>query len=425
MLDLISLPFWLAGLWLLRVGLSRAALRLSERDRLGPAAICNGLALLIWPASAPLLTRQGNLLGDLGRWRAARGFFALARRLRPDWIEAWLGLAVAALVLETGADQGAETAHACFLRAYCLRRGTPVNLADQLENLLPQAEPEHLPAVPEKLIHDADQLQLLVDQAMLPLRWEAEAKAYRQEALKTLPGRPESYQHGIWLAQPAATGNPLRPLAASRIEAAYAATGVAWHDGLLQNEALEQLLQFCQYSTIWHHAYANGYLGAHLDDGMSCPLLYQIAAALRQVLPGIFADTRLVYLWAFKCRDRVPGVAMHHDSALVNVNLWLTPDRANRDPERGGIRVWPKEPPAAWDLERYRIAPATMAAWVEGVAPVVVPYRQNRAVIFNSRLFHATDAFDFEPGYLNQRINVTLLFGRAPLRYHPKLELKP
>jgi hypothetical protein len=41
-----------------------------------------------------------------------------------------------------------------------------------------------------------------------------------------------------------------------------------------------------------------------------------------------------------------------------------------------------------------------------------VPYRENRAVLFDSRLFHYSDAPKFAQGYENYRINVTLLFGR-------------
>ena len=40
-----------------------------------------------------------------------------------------------------------------------------------------------------------------------------------------------------------------------------------------------------------------------------------------------------------------------------------------------------------------------------------VPYRQNRAVLFSSGLFHATDTVDFRPGFETCRINYTLLFG--------------
>ena len=41
-----------------------------------------------------------------------------------------------------------------------------------------------------------------------------------------------------------------------------------------------------------------------------------------------------------------------------------------------------------------------------------VPYRANRAVIFDSDLFHETDTIRFKDGYLNRRINVTMLYGR-------------
>ena len=43
--------------------------------------------------------------------------------------------------------------------------------------------------------------------------------------------------------------------------------------------------------------------------------------------------------------------------------------------------------------------------------PVTIPYRANRAVIFDSDLFHKTDRIDFKSGYLNRRINVTMLYG--------------
>ena len=41
----------------------------------------------------------------------------------------------------------------------------------------------------------------------------------------------------------------------------------------------------------------------------------------------------------------------------------------------------------------------------------VVPYNENRIVIFNSNLIHETDKFEFKEGYENRRINITMLFG--------------
>jgi tetratricopeptide (TPR) repeat protein len=46
-----------------------------------------------------------------------------------------------------------------------------------------------------------------------------------------------------------------------------------------------------------------------------------------------------------------------------------------------------------------------------GTQAVTVPYRANRAVVFDSDLFHETDVMRFRDGYLNRRINVTLLYG--------------
>jgi len=40
-----------------------------------------------------------------------------------------------------------------------------------------------------------------------------------------------------------------------------------------------------------------------------------------------------------------------------------------------------------------------------------VAYRANRAAIFDSDLFHATDSPRFRDGYASRRINITLLYG--------------
>lgn len=44
-------------------------------------------------------------------------------------------------------------------------------------------------------------------------------------------------------------------------------------------------------------------------------------------------------------------------------------------------------------------------------ANITVPHKPNRAVIFDSALFHQTDRYSFKQGYENGRINLTLLFG--------------
>ena len=46
-----------------------------------------------------------------------------------------------------------------------------------------------------------------------------------------------------------------------------------------------------------------------------------------------------------------------------------------------------------------------------GAKSVKVPYRANRAVIFDSALFHETDTFRFRDEYENRRVSVTLVYG--------------
>ena len=93
------------------------------------------------------------------------------------------------------------------------------------------------------------------------------------------------------------------------------------------------------------------------------------------------------------------------------MNFWITPDDANLDPESGGLVVYKREAPLEWDFEEYNKDQERIRAFLGSSESVTVPYRQNRAVIFNSNLFHKTDAFRFKDGYENRRINITMLCG--------------
>lgn len=44
-------------------------------------------------------------------------------------------------------------------------------------------------------------------------------------------------------------------------------------------------------------------------------------------------------------------------------------------------------------------------------ANVTVKHKPNRAVIFDSALFHQSDTYKFHRGYTKGRINLTLLYG--------------
>ena len=45
-----------------------------------------------------------------------------------------------------------------------------------------------------------------------------------------------------------------------------------------------------------------------------------------------------------------------------------------------------------------------------------IPYKFNRAVLFDSAYFHETDKIDFKDGYESRRINITYLFGNRLIK---------
>lgn len=184
-------------------------------------------------------------------------------------------------------------------------------------------------------------------------------------------------------------------------------------DDFLTPAALEALRRLCLGSTFWRQAFPGGYLGALPEHGFAVPLLAQLGEELAASYPEIFAGHSLLQLWAFKYGRTPTGIRLHADFAAVNVNFWITPDAANRDPDRGGLVIWDKAAPPDWDFEKYNNDEGAMRAFLaqSGAVSLTVPYRANRAVMFDSDLFHETDIIDFAPGYENRRINITLLYG--------------
>jgi tetratricopeptide (TPR) repeat protein len=212
------------------------------------------------------------------------------------------------------------------------------------------------------------------------------------------------------------TGPAVNPANAETIAAQWKSSTpqIVVVDDLLTPEALAALRRFCLGSTIWLRHYAVGYLGSMMYHGFACPLLAQIAEEMQAVFPDILADQGLTMAWGFSYDSTLGGIRIHADQAAVNINFWLTPDDANNDPDHGGLIIWDKCAPADWEIRKYNGDDDAVRAFLKetGAKPVTVPYRVNRAVIFDSDLFHETDVIDFKDGFLNRRMNVTMLFGR-------------
>jgi hypothetical protein len=76
--------------------------------------------------------------------------------------------------------------------------------------------------------------------------------------------------------------------------------------------------------------------------------------------------------------------------------------------------IWDVAAPADWEINRYNGDDDAVRAFLAETKAqsITVPYRENRAVIFDSDLFHETDRIEFKDDYENRRVNVTMLYGR-------------
>ena len=395
----------------------------SAWKRLGhlEAAIeCYEKALEIVPNDAPTLYNLANTLKSAERLEAAVEAYRLAIAAQPDFVPVYKNLGMT--LKELGQTDEAFD----ILRAGASIMFAPEALSDE-ELRIP------LRTSNAKLQHDAEQIEYLIDRDKISQQYGEDASVYhkiRTAAPKTraatdsfqLPPDKQqkiarTYNRLIYLNDgPRCEGSAVNPgLDARSIEQDYHANTpeITYFDDFLTPEALRRLREFCLESTIWYTRYDNGYLGAMLGDGFASPLLAQIVDELPQALPSIFGDHKLNQAWAFKYDSELTGINLHADFAAVNVNFWITPDEALENPEAGGLLVWDKEAPLDWNFEKYNGDEAAMRGFLKetGANAVRIPYRQNRALVFNSDLFHETDRIAFRPGYENRRINVTLLYG--------------
>jgi len=192
--------------------------------------------------------------------------------------------------------------------------------------------------------------------------------------------------------------------------------GLAVIDDFLTPQALDELRHFCLESTIWSsNQYSHGRLGSLFHDGFNCPLLLQIAQELKDALPDIIGTRYpLRQMWGFKFNEHLPAdTTVHADFAAVNVNFWITSADANLDDHSGGLIVYHTDAPSEWDFVTYNNRQDLIRDYLarENVEATTVAYRANRAIVFNSDLFHATAKVRFRPEYHHRRINITMLYG--------------
>jgi tetratricopeptide (TPR) repeat protein len=188
-------------------------------------------------------------------------------------------------------------------------------------------------------------------------------------------------------------------------------------EDFLTPDALAKLRAYCAGSTIWRRNYDAGYIGGTPEDGLACPLMAQIAEEIRDRYAAILGGHRFRYLGAFKYDSTLStGTNIHADNAAINVNFYIAPDEANLDPESGGMDVWNVSPESEQHMRRLNGDETAAKEFLARSRARLtrIPHRANRAVIFRSDLIHKTSDCRFAEGYLNKRINISLLYGDRP-----------
>ena len=190
-------------------------------------------------------------------------------------------------------------------------------------------------------------------------------------------------------------------------------------DDFLSDEALIELREFCLISKVWNREYNNKYLGAFSNSGFISPIHLQIAIELKKELPKLFGPHKIEKFWGFKYDTTLgKGINIHADFAVHNLNFWITPDEFNNNKNTGGLKVYDTPSPENWPFETYNNDKKKIYKFLEdnNAKCTNIPYKFNRAVLFNSAYFHETDEIDFKDKYEGRRINMTYLFGSRNIR---------
>ena len=373
-------------------------------------------AIAIEPRYASAHYNRGVALQMLDQTREALQAFSRACAIEPDLYDAHRALGF--LWLAHG-DRGRALDH--FARTYELRRG---------EDRSGIAAKSLTWATRGKLLHDSEQFRYLAGRHRDRQHFEGLARLYAEvaeqmpceEALlsdEQLNLLGYGYNTAIHVAgAPEIPGRAVNPrpdhdAILRRFRANQA--GAVFFDDLLTTPALRGLRRYLLESTVWHDfSHIGGFVACYLEDGLACPLVLQIADELRDTFPELLKSHPLSQAWAFKGLESRAAIEAHADDAAVSVNFWITPDDANLMPGRGGLSVCRVPPPAGWEVRDYDADQERIVAFLEQNTDdtLMVPYQENRAVLFDSRLFHRSDAPEFKNSYENHRINLTLLFGR-------------
>lgn len=185
---------------------------------------------------------------------------------------------------------------------------------------------------------------------------------------------------------------------------------VAVIDDLLDDNVRETLHSALLDHYAWRYRnWVNQYLTNYQPEiAEITQLADQIRARLKAVDDGI----HLVKHWAIMLHRNV-GLIPHADNGSVILNYWLTPDEFNLDSESGGMRFYDVSRPSDVYAAAFGVEPGSkeyVRSRTRGES-MRVPYACNRGILFDARVFHASEPVNFKGNDpASCRMNLTMVF---------------
>lgn len=216
---------------------------------------------------------------------------------------------------------------------------------------------------------------------------------------------------------------PIAPHEWQSVLAAYESStpyNYAVIDNFLQPDICKQLHQELLNHPGWCDQNSTGQTLVG-NMGPKIETIFAIAQSLKAHCPSLFSDYELIEHWVLMYPKNASG-KLHSDIGSLTLNLWLTPDEYNLEPNGGGLTFFDVKrdsKPSPGKSLSYLWSEEYMKDHTAG-KKVSISYKCNRALLFDASTFHKSDAFCFantKPE--SQRINLSLAFDNLTV-YHER-----
>ncbi len=124
-------------------------------------------------------------------------------------------------------------------------------------------------------------------------------------------------------------------------------------------------------------------------------------------------EIELIDYWAILYSKNTDG-NVHADFGQLTLTYWITPDKFNLNPETGGLLIYDVRRADNLSASSYLQTGNESEKFVitHTKSNKIIPYRCNRAVIFDSSYYHKTNSPLFDTSHPEgMRMNITLAYA--------------